>query len=208
MTRPAGCRPRCHRGERNAKRTDRPLYQPDVARPHRALDAGGDRAAVPCRGARIRRGDEVAPIPGDQPDGQGAGHCPRRRGGDRVRRHLRLAGRCLPRSRAGAGAWRSAARPVLPLAVLRRRSAGGGGHRQVAGPAGAGGEVGHGRLRQLRADGRRAGDGRRRRRAVAAGRTLQRRRRLCRQPGGVGPAVRQLAGAPGLRRVRRPPAGA
>ena len=44
--------------------------------------------------------------------------------------------------------------------------------------------------------------------AVAAGRTLQRRRRLCRQPGGVGPAVRQLAGAPGLRRVRRPPAGA
>ncbi len=42
-----------------------------------------------------RRG-EVARVPGDQPDGQGAGDRPRRRRGDRVRGDLRLPGRRLP----------------------------------------------------------------------------------------------------------------
>ena len=44
----------------------------------------------------------------------------------------------FPAGRAGAAARRSAARPVLSLAVLRRRAARGGGHQQGAGVRGAG----------------------------------------------------------------------
>src|SRR5690606_24013318 len=65
-----------------SRRTRLP-YQPAIARPHRALDAGRAGPAVPHRGAGIRHGHEVARVPGDQPDGQGAGDRTPWRGGDR-----------------------------------------------------------------------------------------------------------------------------
>src|SRR5216683_6731595 len=111
-------------------RRARLLYQSDVARPDRAVDARGDRAALSHRAARLRRDDEGAGLSLDQSDGESAGHPARRYGGDRGRRHLRLSRRCLPRGPSGAAARPSPPRSLLSLDVLRRRSGRGGGEQQ------------------------------------------------------------------------------
>ena len=123
------------------------LYQPDVARADRAVDAGGDRGSLPHGDPRIRAGDEVGVVFGDQPDGQGAGDPPRRDRGHRGSGDLRLSGRRLPRRRARAAG--RGARRLLPLAVLRRRSAGGGGHQPRLRPGPARGQGVDGGVRQF-----------------------------------------------------------
>ena len=70
-----------------------------------------------------------ARVPGDQPDGQGAGDPAWRRGRDRAGRGLPLSRRPLPAGRACARYRRTAARPLSALdGVLRRllRARGGG----------------------------------------------------------------------------------
>ena len=70
---------------------------------------------------------EGARVSGHQSDGQGPGDSPRRRGGDRMRRHLRLPGGRFPAGRACAAARDKSGRPTSagcssPPGRSRRRS--------------------------------------------------------------------------------------
>ena len=96
------------------------------------------------------------------PMGKVPAAAPWRCGGDRNGRHLRLSRRRVSADRAGAAARRPAARPLLPVDVLHRRTDGGGDQQQGAGFRGAARTRGHDGLRQLR-----SGDEGARRRGVA-----------------------------------------
>ena len=116
-----------------------------------------------------------------------------------MRRHLRLSRRRLPAGRARPAAGRSGTRRLLSLAVLRRRSGGGGHDQQVPRLRRAGGAPGHGRLWLLRG---RAQGARPRRieRRLPRRRSLQRRRRLSRLADRLGHDVRLDRDASGLSR--------
>ena len=121
--------------------------------------------ALPHRRPRLRRGDEGARLPRAQPDGQGADHRARRNGRHRVRRDLRLSRRRLSRGRPRAAA--GGARRLLPLAVLRRRPARGGGDQPRPRLRGARRAPADGRLRRLRPGDGRARDARSRAAAMS-----------------------------------------
>src|SRR3546814_5731981 len=79
---------------------------------------------------------------------------------------------------------------------------------QGPGPAAASRARPDGRLRQFRTDRGYAGNRGEVGLAVAARRSLQRRGRVCRQPGGLRPGLRLDPGAPGIHRLGRTPARA
>src|SRR3546814_17632735 len=71
------------------------LYQPDVARTDRPLDARRGRRALSAAPARFRPDDEGRRLSGDPPDGQDARHPPQRQRRHRLSRDLPLSGRTL-----------------------------------------------------------------------------------------------------------------
>ncbi|CAA9425060.1 MAG: Glutathione S-transferase, partial [uncultured Rubellimicrobium sp.] len=177
------------------------LHQPDVARPDRALDAGGGGRALRGAHPRLRATDEGPRIPGHQPHGQSAGPGPRRHGRDRERGHPELPGRDVPTGRAHA----RGPRRLLPVDVLR------GGvprilHRQPVDGVG-------GRAREARARGLRLLRGRGRGPSGAPvgqdlllRRTLHRGGRLCGIPDQLGATVRHPARGARAVGLPRPPA--
>ena len=117
---------------------------------------------------------------GDQSDGQSAGDPPRRYDRHRSRGDLRLSRRRLSGGRPRAAARMPTARPLLSLALLRRRSDRGRGDRQgprvSPRPRPRAGTVGYGNLRH----GDRGAGERGRRAEYHRRRSIYRGRRLCR----------------------------
>ena len=110
----------------------------------------------------------------------------------------------FPQARLAPAARRSAARPLLSLAVLRRRPGRGGGDQQGGGPHGAAGTRADDGLRQLHRYDERAG-GRGLPRRLPGGRQLHRRRPLCRIADRLGADVRHDRKARRLHAVLGPP---
>ena len=185
-------------------RRTRLLHEPDVTRPHRPLDAGRARPALPHRGPRLRHDHEGPRVPRRQPDGQGARRPPRRRHRHRSRCDLRLPGRRLPRRRPRAAADRPPARDLLPLAVLRRGPGRGRRHQQDARHRADRRAAPLRRLRLARG-GPKQPRARRHRPRVHRRRPLHRRRCLLRLAHGLGHALRLLRGPPGLPGLHQPP---
>src|SRR5690606_6710949 len=84
-------------------RDDRLLYQSDVSRAGRALDARGGRSTVPDEDPRLREARaQVAGVPCDQPDGEGPGDR-----GSRRRRHGGAGDLRVSRGRVPGGGARA-----------------------------------------------------------------------------------------------------
>ena len=192
-------------GASHVRRT-RLLHSPDVARPHRALDAGGGRRpyrteimdyATTLKAPAYLAINPMGKLPAITHGGavvtEAAAVCA----------YLADA---FPAAGLAPGGRRQGARALSSLAVLRRRSGRGGGHRQDARRRDQAGAEADGRLRRCgRHDERTGGRGERPR--VHRRRQVQRGRRLRGLAARLGHAVRLDREAAGVRGVRGPASG-